>query len=96
MNKALIAGTINHLLTVVFVLWGCLLTDFQCSGDDMSVVLGIYSFVVLPSQFFAEIFVFIAIAICIFKGKWKNTGKTQLFMFLASALLFVYVGNRTY
>ncbi|BDX04643.1 hypothetical protein MACH26_01640 [Planctobacterium marinum] len=93
MNKALIAGTINHLIPLGFILLGCFITDFQCSGTDMSSLFAIYSFGVFPFQIFVESIVLIVLLFSLFKGQWKQASIFLLALFIVSLVVLLYIGE---
>jgi len=92
MNSALNAGTINHLIFLAFVFLGCFLSDFQCTGDDMAVIMMIYVLAIFPYQILAELVILLSLVVSLFDSSWKSTGKVPLCMFITSLILLIQVG----
>ena len=47
-------GAINHLVSIVAVMFGCAMSAFTCQGDAMKNVLSIYAFTLLTPQIAIE------------------------------------------
>ncbi len=47
-------GTVNHLVTIVAVFFGCIASDFTCQGEEMKDALSIYAFTLLTPQIAVE------------------------------------------
>lgn len=93
MNTVLIIGTINHIVFVSFFLLGCIFTNFQCIGDDMSSLLTLHGLAIFPFQIIVELTVGTAIVILSILGKWREIRNIPLILFIFSFLIFLYVGK---
>lgn len=54
-------GIANHLIGCVVVIFGCIYSDFTCSGDSMSSVISAYTFTLFTPQVAAEVILLLAL-----------------------------------
>jgi len=93
LKLVLIIGSINHSIFLMFILLGCTLSGFQCSGDSMGGLMMVYGIVVFPFSVFIEVIVLIALLVLLVMGKAREASNKLTLLFSSTFLLSFFVGT---
>jgi hypothetical protein len=77
----------------MFILLGCTLSGFQCSGDSMGGLMMVYGIIVFPFAIFIEVIVIIALLVLLVRGKAREVSNKIALLFSSTFLLSFFVGT---
>ena len=91
-NFWLTIGTYNHLVALLVIIFGCVVTGFSCSGEPMQQVLSIYTFTIFTPQLALEAILIIAIFLLTNSmDEFKANSRPGLAFMGTLGLIFIYV-----
>ena len=93
MKLVLIIGSLNHSILLMFILLGCTLSGFQCSGDSMGGLMMVYGIIIFPFAVLTEVIVIISLLVFLVMGKAKEVSNKLILLFSSTFLLSFFVGS---
>jgi hypothetical protein len=77
----------------MFILLGCTLSGFQCSGDSMGGLMMVYGIIIFPFAVLIEVTVIIALLVFLVMGKAREVSNKLILLFSSTFLLSFFVGS---
>lgn len=92
-NKAVVLGlwigTVNHMVTIFAVIFGCMVSGFTCHGEEMKNALSIYAFTLLTPQIAIEAILILGLFLATASFSHLIQNRPAFYSFLASLLLVI-------
>lgn len=82
-------GTVNHLVCIAVILFGCAYSGFICQGDAMKSVLSVYVFTIFTPQLALEVILLLAIFLVFHSMQQLRDTWRSMLLFLGTLLPLV-------
>lgn len=83
-------GTVNHLVTIAAVFFGCMVSGFTCQGEEMKDALSIYAFTLLTPQIACEAILLLGLFLATANISQLTQNKPAFVSFAVSLLMVVF------
>ena len=92
LNFYLSLGSISHIATLSIIFFGCWVSEFTCTGDDMGGVMMVYALSIAMPQILMEFIIFSKVIINAYTKKLFKA-KSNLLVYYFLSLILVIISN---